>query len=169
MLENDWVEAIVALPTDLFYNTGIQTYVWLLTNRKPAGTPRQGAADRRPRRAVLEIDAQSRLVPSAGKFPRTPARDRAHLCRILNGERRVWRHLQNFRYRGFWLSRNPRRAPTATKLPGQRDASLASASEKAFLKLVRAEQEVIVGCLAEWATKLHPQSRCFREGPRTRP
>ncbi|MGH6865532.1 MAG: type I restriction-modification system subunit M, partial [Methyloceanibacter sp.] len=35
MLENDWVEAIVALPTDLFYNTGIQTYVWILTNRKP--------------------------------------------------------------------------------------------------------------------------------------
>ena len=40
MLENDWVEAIVALPTDLFYNTGIQTYVWLLTNRKPES--RQG-------------------------------------------------------------------------------------------------------------------------------
>jgi type I restriction enzyme M protein len=37
MLENDWVEAIVALPTDLFYNTGIQTYVWLLTNRKSNG------------------------------------------------------------------------------------------------------------------------------------
>ncbi|WP_018148484.1 type I restriction-modification system subunit M [Henriciella marina] len=36
MLENDLVEAIVALPTDLFYNTGIQTYVWLLTNRKPS-------------------------------------------------------------------------------------------------------------------------------------
>ncbi len=36
MLENDWVEAIVALPTELFYNTGIQTYVWLLTNRKEA-------------------------------------------------------------------------------------------------------------------------------------
>lgn len=40
MLENDWVEAIVALPTDLFYNTGIQTYIWLLTNRKPGN--RQG-------------------------------------------------------------------------------------------------------------------------------
>jgi len=35
MLENDWVEAIIALPTDLFYNTGIQTYVWILGNRKP--------------------------------------------------------------------------------------------------------------------------------------
>lgn len=35
MFEQDLVEAIVALPTDLFYNTGIQTYVWLLNNRKP--------------------------------------------------------------------------------------------------------------------------------------
>lgn len=34
MLENDWVEAIIALPTDLFYNTGIQTFVWMLTNKK---------------------------------------------------------------------------------------------------------------------------------------
>jgi type I restriction enzyme M protein len=34
MLEKDWVEAIVALPMDLFYNTGISTYVWLLNNRK---------------------------------------------------------------------------------------------------------------------------------------
>lgn len=36
ILENDWLEAIVALPDQLFYNTGISTYVWFLTNRKPA-------------------------------------------------------------------------------------------------------------------------------------
>lgn len=36
VLENDWLEAIVALPTDLFYNTGIATYLWLLSNRKDA-------------------------------------------------------------------------------------------------------------------------------------
>jgi type I restriction enzyme M protein len=35
LLERDLVEAIVALPTELFYNTGIQTYVWLLCNLKP--------------------------------------------------------------------------------------------------------------------------------------
>jgi type I restriction enzyme M protein len=35
MLENDLVEAIIGLPTDMFYNTGISTYVWILTNRKP--------------------------------------------------------------------------------------------------------------------------------------
>ncbi|MGF6540299.1 type I restriction-modification system subunit M [Paraburkholderia youngii] len=35
VLENDLVEAIVGLPTDMFYNTGIATYVWILSNRKP--------------------------------------------------------------------------------------------------------------------------------------
>lgn len=36
LLQNDMVEAIVALPTDMFYNTGISTYVWVLSNNKPA-------------------------------------------------------------------------------------------------------------------------------------
>lgn len=34
IIENDWLDAIVALPDQLFYNTGIFTYVWLVTNRK---------------------------------------------------------------------------------------------------------------------------------------
>ena len=34
IIENDWLEAVVALPDQLFYNTGISTYIWLLTNRK---------------------------------------------------------------------------------------------------------------------------------------
>jgi type I restriction enzyme M protein len=36
ILENDWLEAIIALPPNMFYNTGIATYIWVLTNRKPA-------------------------------------------------------------------------------------------------------------------------------------
>jgi type I restriction enzyme M protein len=36
VLESDLVEAIIALPTDMFYNTGISTYVWIVSNRKPA-------------------------------------------------------------------------------------------------------------------------------------
>ena len=35
IIENDWLDAIVALPDQLFYNTGIFTYIWLVTNRKP--------------------------------------------------------------------------------------------------------------------------------------
>lgn len=36
ILENDWLEALIALPEQLFYNTGIATYIWVLTNRKTA-------------------------------------------------------------------------------------------------------------------------------------
>lgn len=36
ILDNDWLEAIVALPENLFYNTGIYTYIWILTNKKSA-------------------------------------------------------------------------------------------------------------------------------------
>ena len=40
IIENDWLEAVVALPDQLFYNTGISTYIWVLTNRKEP--PRKG-------------------------------------------------------------------------------------------------------------------------------
>jgi type I restriction enzyme M protein len=53
IIENDWLEAIVALPLNLFYNTGIATYVWVLSNRKPAH--RQGK--------VQLIDASQRFRP----------------------------------------------------------------------------------------------------------
>ena len=36
IIENDWLEAIVSLPLNMFYNTGIATYIWVLSNRKPA-------------------------------------------------------------------------------------------------------------------------------------
>lgn len=41
ILERDLLEAIIALPNDIFYNTGIATYIWVLSNKK-AGTPREG-------------------------------------------------------------------------------------------------------------------------------
>jgi type I restriction enzyme M protein len=53
IIENDWLEVIVALPLNMFYNTGIATYVWILTNRKPAH--RRGK--------VQLIDATQRFRP----------------------------------------------------------------------------------------------------------
>ena len=49
IIENDWLEAIVALPDQLFYNTGIYTYLWILTNRK----------ERRHRGKIQLVDATS--------------------------------------------------------------------------------------------------------------
>ena len=51
MIENDFIEAIIALPDQLFYNTGIRTYIWVLTNKKP--TSRVGK--------IQLVDATSRF------------------------------------------------------------------------------------------------------------
>ncbi len=53
IIENDWLEAVVALPDQLFYNTGISTYIWVLTNHKEAH--RKGK--------VQLIDARNHWVP----------------------------------------------------------------------------------------------------------
>ena len=53
IIENDWLEAIVALPENMFYNTGIATYIWLLSNRK--SSERKGK--------VQLIDASGWFVP----------------------------------------------------------------------------------------------------------
>ncbi len=78
ILENDWLEALVALPEQLFYNTGIATYVWVLTNRK--------APERRGK--VQLIDATSFWAPmrkSLGDKRRTiPPEKAAEIVEILH-------------------------------------------------------------------------------------
>ncbi len=58
ILENDWLDAIVMLPDQLFYNTGIFTYIWLLRNEKPA--------DHRGR--VMLIDARQQFEKEPKSF-----------------------------------------------------------------------------------------------------
>ena len=143
MLENDWVEAIVALPTDLFYNTGIQTYVWLLTNRKPAD--RQGK--------VQLIDAsgerfwKSMRKSLGSKRREIPEDARAEIVRIyagfLNGESgegdvsRVF-ETADFGYREIRVER-------PLKLNFSVDAERLDrlTDHKAFAKLEEAEQAEI--------------------------
>ncbi len=79
MLENDLVEAIVALPTDMFYNTGIATYLWILSNAKPADRRGHAAADRRHRTRV-EAAQVGRLQAGGNPGPQQ-GRDRARLRR----------------------------------------------------------------------------------------
>ena len=59
LLEHDMVEAIVALPTDMFYNTGIATYVWVLSNNKPV--ERQGKVQ-----LINAVDRYSKMRKSLG-------------------------------------------------------------------------------------------------------
>ncbi len=57
IIENDWLEAIIALPDQLFFNTGISTYLWIVTNRKPGARKKK----------VQLIDASQSFV----KMPRS--------------------------------------------------------------------------------------------------
>ena len=68
IIENDWLEAIVALPLSMFYNTGIATYVWVLTNRKL-----------QHRRGKVPVDRRHRLAPA--RSARTWARRTASSAR----------------------------------------------------------------------------------------
>jgi type I restriction enzyme M protein len=147
MLENDWVEAIVGLPTDLFYNTGIQTYVWLLTNRKTKA--RRGK--------VQLIDAsserfwQSMRRSLGSKRREIPEDSRKEIVRIyarmLNGSGEYQEFskifaVSDFGYREIRVERPLRLSFKATP---ERLARLKL--EKPFLKLDPADQEAIITSL----------------------
>lgn len=86
LMETDVVEAIIALPTDIFYNTGIQTYIWILSNRKPT--------DRRGKVQLIDASGQQfwqSMRKSLGSKRRAIGDDaRAEIVRIygefLNGD-----------------------------------------------------------------------------------
>jgi type I restriction enzyme M protein len=89
ILENDWLEALIALPEQLFYNTGIATYIWVLSNRK------------RPERKgkVLLVDATSFWVPmrkSLGDKRREIPSDRAEEILALLREFKEGEHTRGY-------------------------------------------------------------------------
>ena len=73
LIENDWLEAIVALPEQMFYNTGIGTYVWIVTNRK----------ERRRRGKVQLVDARETWTPGGSPESKRSLGDkRRHLSGV---------------------------------------------------------------------------------------
>lgn len=97
IIENDWLEAVVALPDQLFYNTGISTYLWIVTNRK-----------RRERRGKVQlIDATSffqKMRKSLGNKRNEIAPAQIEAITRLYGEFREGRHCKIFDNAdfGFW-------------------------------------------------------------------
>lgn len=97
LLENDWLEAIVALPESMFYNTGIGTYVWVVTNRKEkrrkgkvqlldardvwtAGgseDSKRSLGDKRRHMTIAQIDEMVRLYGKFEEGPRSKIFDNA--------------------------------------------------------------------------------------------
>ena len=113
MLENDLVEAIIGLPTDMFYNTGIATYVWIVSNRKPKARKgkvqlidasefyekmRKSLGSKRKQLSEAHIDDITRIF---GKFKEV-TRDGKPISRIFRNE--------DFGYRTITVERPERDA-----------------------------------------------------------
>lgn len=149
LADADMVEAIVALPTDIFYNTGIQTYVWLLTNRK----------DERRRGKVQLIDASSNrfwksMRRSLGMKRREIHDDaRSEIVQIyanmLNGgsEYSDYSKIVDVADLGYREIRVDRPLRLAFEITPERLERLAL--DKAMLKISEGERDAILACVRE--------------------
>ncbi len=111
IIENDWLEAIVALPEQLFYNTGIASYVWVLTNRK--------SPERRGK--IQLIDAREQWVKMDKSLGEKRRRDQRRADRRDHSPpRRVQRRpaCEGPAQRGVRLPHHHSRAPAARVLGG---------------------------------------------------
>jgi type I restriction enzyme M protein len=143
MLENDWVEAIVALPTDLFYNTGIQTYVWLLTNRK--------AAARRGKVQLIDASGErfwkSMRKSLGSKRREIPDQARAEIVRLyadfLNGGSGAGDTSKIFDTTAFGYREIRVERPLKLNFQASAERIARLADDKAFARLANDEREEI--------------------------
>lgn len=163
MFENDWVEAIVALPTDLFYNTGIQTYVWLLTNRKPD--------NRRGKVQLIDASGErfwSSMRKSLGSKRREiPEEARADIVRIYegflnggSGEGDVAKifDVADFGYREIRVER-----PLRLNFQASQERIARLAAEKVYARLPEDEQEEIEVVLLAMGDTLFTSRAAFEK------
>ena len=113
IIENDWLEAIVALPDQLFYNTGISTYFWIVTNRK------------RPERRgkVQLVDAReffTKMRKSLGEKRKEISAEQIDEITRLYGAFEESEKVKIFRNEAVRLPAHHRRAPAPPALRGQR-------------------------------------------------
>jgi len=133
VLENDWLEALVALPEQLFYNTGIATYVWVLTNRK--------APERKGK--VQLIDATSFWVPmrkSLGDKRREIPHDKAReILKLLKAFEET-EHSKIFPTTQFGYRRITVERPLQLNFQGSPERIKRLKDERAFAKLAESKK-----------------------------
>jgi type I restriction enzyme M protein len=159
ILENDWLEAIVALPDQLFYNTGISTYFWILTNRKTKGHQgnvvlldareycakmRKSLGDKRKYLTAEQIAEITRLYGEALQVAQDPEHP-------LYGKVKVFAN-EDFGYRRITVER-----PLKLRFVVTEETLVAMTASKALAKHVNADKlaEAIKPLLrTHWATRL---------------
>jgi type I restriction enzyme M protein len=139
LIERDLIEAIIQLPTDIFYNTGIQTYVWIITNRK--------APERREKIQLIDASTEEFWKPMkkalGSKRRQIPDEARAEIVRIYRdfvaGDSCKVMDAADFGYREIRVERPLRLAFEATA-----EAIANLRQDKAFEKMDARAQEAVL-------------------------
>jgi len=134
ILEKDWLEAIVALPEQLFYNTGIATYVWILTNHK----------DKKRKGKVQLIDATSYWVPmrkSLGNKRREISPEHIRKIADIFGSCKDGEHSKVFKTTDFGYRKLTVERPLRLNFHASRERIERFKLEKAFQNLVESKKK----------------------------
>jgi type I restriction enzyme M protein len=149
IIENDLLDAIIALPTDMFYNTGISTYIWVLDNNKPAqrrgkvqlinaadmfGKMRKSLGSKRKELRQVDIEKICKLYD--GHHNQTDTDDFLALSKVFKGE--------EFGYQTITVER-----PLQLRFTPTEDTVEAVMTSKAVEKLKPGEQEAVRAGLTE--------------------
>ncbi|MFZ0271193.1 MAG: N-6 DNA methylase [Acidobacteriaceae bacterium] len=149
LLENDYIEAIVALPNDIFFRTGIGTYVWLLTNKKTAA--REGK--------VQLIDGtgfHSPMRKSEGNKRRYINDEQIQTIARLYADFEAGENVRIVNFRDFGYRRIRVQRPLRLSVHVTDDALATLQASKTFEKLDKAEQTDWLALLRKYLGQTHP-------------
>ncbi|WP_447893971.1 N-6 DNA methylase [Vreelandella sp. GE22] len=136
LLQHDMVEAIIGLPTDMFYNTGIATYVWILSNAKPA--------ERRGKVQLINATGRaSKMRKSLGSKRQYVADDDIEAIVRLYGQNQAGEESKIFPVEAFGYRRITVERPLRLNFQASPERLAKLDDEKPFQKLDEAEREAI--------------------------
>ena len=161
LLQNDMVEAIVALPTDMFYNTGISTYVWVLSNNKPA--ERKGKVQ-----LIDATDRASKMRKSLGsKRQFVSESDQDEIVRMY-GDFQETKKSKVFPIEAFGYRRITVERPLKLNFQTSEDRIERIADEKAIQKMDKEDQDkILAACRAMDAETLYRNRKQFQKALKT--
>lgn len=149
LLENDYIEAIVALPTDIFFRTGIGTYVWILTNKK---------AEERKGKVQL-IDATSLHSPmrkAEGNKRRFISDEQIQAIARLYADFQLGENVRIVEHRDFGYRRIKVQRPLRLLVKITAEGIESLKANKAFAKLDEAAKTGWIGLMREYQGQTHP-------------
>lgn len=143
IIENDWLEAVVALPDQLFYNTGIWTYFWVVTNRK--------SSERRGKVQLVDArELSEKMRKSLGEKRKRISPEQIEEITRLYGAFEENERVKIFRNEQFGYQRITVERPLRLRYTGE-GARERSESSKAFAKLGEDQQAALLGLVSAFA------------------